>query len=165
MNRRLIKQMSVVCQNAWGNRKRTKKMILVKLFLTMWTKEKYSRIFLCALWAWDCLSMGLPNSRKKKISLEEKWQIICPFQNYMHINLCPWLMYSLLRLTTHSSLAMHSLDHFNGLVQERGNSSALALELRLSCINPSIYGSGDGLSFLGTKPLPEPILDQYLDTL
>ena len=74
-------------------------------------------------------------------------------------------MYSLLRLTTHSSLAMHSLDHFNGLVQERSNSSALALELRLSCINPSIYGSGDGLSFLGTKPLPEPILDQYLDTL
>ena len=28
--------------------------------------------------------------------------------------------------------------HFNGLVQERRKSSALAMELRLSCINPSI---------------------------
>ena len=27
--------------------------------------------------------------------------------------------------------------HINGLVQERRNSSALAMELRLSCINPS----------------------------
>ena len=30
------------------------------------------------------------------------------------------------------------LAHINGLVQERRNSSALAMELRLSCINPSI---------------------------
>ena len=30
-------------------------------------------------------------------------------------------------------------DHFNGLVQERRNSIANALELRLSCTNPSIY--------------------------
>ena len=30
-----------------------------------------------------------------------------------------------------------------GLVQERCNSSALAMELRLSCANPSIYKSGD----------------------
>ena len=30
-------------------------------------------------------------------------------------------------------------DHTNGLVQERRNSSALAMELRLSCTNPSIY--------------------------
>ena len=29
--------------------------------------------------------------------------------------------------------------YINGLVQERRNSSALALELRLSCTNPSIY--------------------------
>ena len=29
-------------------------------------------------------------------------------------------------------------SHFNGLVQERRNSSAIALELHLSCINPSI---------------------------
>ena len=30
-------------------------------------------------------------------------------------------------------------DQFNGLVQERGNSSALAMELRLSCTDPSSY--------------------------
>ena len=29
--------------------------------------------------------------------------------------------------------------HIDGLVQERCNSSALAMELRLSCTNPSIY--------------------------
>ena len=29
--------------------------------------------------------------------------------------------------------------HIEGLVQERRNSSALAMELRLSCTNPSIY--------------------------
>ena len=29
---------------------------------------------------------------------------------------------------------------FNGLVQERRNSSALAMELRFSCANPLIYG-------------------------
>ena len=30
------------------------------------------------------------------------------------------------------------IDHFDGLVQERRNSIANALELRLSCTNPSI---------------------------
>ena len=31
-------------------------------------------------------------------------------------------------------------DYIDVLVQERRNSSALAMELRLSCTNPSIYG-------------------------
>ena len=31
--------------------------------------------------------------------------------------------------------------HVDGLVQERRNSSALAVELSLSCINPSMCGS------------------------
>ena len=31
--------------------------------------------------------------------------------------------------------------HIGGLVQERRNSGALAIELRLSCINPSIYNN------------------------
>ena len=35
------------------------------------------------------------------------------------------------------------LDHYDGLVQERHNSSALAMELRLSCTYPSIYGEND----------------------
>ena len=30
-----------------------------------------------------------------------------------------------------------------GLVQERRNSSALAMELRLSCINPSIFSAAN----------------------
>ena len=30
-------------------------------------------------------------------------------------------------------------DHVDGLVQERRNSSALAMELRLSCTSPSIW--------------------------
>ena len=32
--------------------------------------------------------------------------------------------------------------HIDGLVQERRNFSALAIELRLSCTKPSIYASG-----------------------
>ena len=32
-----------------------------------------------------------------------------------------------------------SLQHIDGLVQEKRNSKALAMELRLSCTNPSIY--------------------------
>ena len=44
-------------------------------------------------------------------------------------------------------LAMHrdrvqTWDHFDGLVQERRNSIANALELRLSCTNPSIWDEG-----------------------
>ena len=80
--------------------------------------------------------------------------------------------------------------NIDGLVQERCNSSALAMELRLSYTNPSIYfhvfsqnnqlivaywrhmakgilvniGSGNGLLSDGTKPLPEPMLtnDQWV---
>ena len=36
------------------------------------------------------------------------------------------------------STSCHCLPHLDGLVQERRNSSALAMELRLSCINPSL---------------------------
>ena len=35
---------------------------------------------------------------------------------------------------------MYLDQHINGLVQERRNSNANTLELRLSCTNPSIYG-------------------------
>ena len=41
---------------------------------------------------------------------------------------------------THNTLAgQGQISHINGSVQERRNSSALAMELRLSCNNPSIY--------------------------
>ena len=33
---------------------------------------------------------------------------------------------------------LNNLQNFDGLVQEKRNSSALATELQLSCINPSI---------------------------
>ena len=33
----------------------------------------------------------------------------------------------------------HEDAHFDGLLQERHNSSALAMELCFSCTNPSIY--------------------------
>ena len=47
-------------------------------------------------------------------------------------------------LNKHQALSGHHADsaqtklshHINGLVQERCNSSALAMELRLSCTNP-----------------------------
>ena len=38
------------------------------------------------------------------------------------------------------------VEHTDGLVQERRNSSALAMELRLSCINPSIYAMTQDLN-------------------
>ena len=34
---------------------------------------------------------------------------------------------------------VNTLRHVDGLVQERRNSSALVMELRLSCTNPSMY--------------------------
>ena len=37
------------------------------------------------------------------------------------------------------NFAFFEMDNIDGLVQERRNSSALAMELRLSCTNPSIY--------------------------
>ena len=39
-------------------------------------------------------------------------------------------------------------DDINGLVQERRNSSALAIELRLSCINPSILSHKKFFAYL-----------------
>ena len=36
-------------------------------------------------------------------------------------------------------MALSYIDNLDGLVQERRNSSALAMELCLSCTNPSIW--------------------------
>ena len=38
----------------------------------------------------------------------------------------------------HSSTPLKTRQHFDGLVQDNRNSSATAIELRLSCTNPSI---------------------------
>ena len=42
-------------------------------------------------------------------------------------------------LLEYSSFITRRVHHIDGLVQERRSSSALALELRLSCTKPSIY--------------------------
>ena len=41
-------------------------------------------------------------------------------------------------MDNNTSSTERSHNHFDGLVQERRNSIALAMELRLSCTNPSI---------------------------
>ena len=51
------------------------------------------------------------------------------------------------------SLTNHVVPNIDGLVQERCNSSALAMELRLSCTNPTIYdflftNTSDELKFI-----------------
>ena len=48
--------------------------------------------------------------------------------------------------------------HIDGLMQERRNSSALAMELRLSCINPLIYALAMELHLSFTNPW---IYDNY----
>ena len=57
-------------------------------------------------------------------------------------------------------------DKIDGLVQERRNSSALAMELRLSCINPSKWYSGCLVSQLasGIYTLLWYIKDNILNT-
>ena len=71
-------------------------------------------------------------------------------------------------------MCSHNYDHFlylcgihwhiDRLVHKRRNSSALALELRLSCINPSIWRTNSSLGEVmachlsGTKPLPKPTI-------
>ena len=42
---------------------------------------------------------------------------------------------------THSGLNSMAINHIDGLMQERRNSIANALELRLSCTKPSIWSS------------------------
>ena len=51
-----------------------------------------------------------------------------------------------------------SIHHIDGFVQERRNSSALAMELRLSCTNPSIYNVYLAVSIvISTVPADGPI--------
>ena len=50
--------------------------------------------------------------------------------HFLSASVCQWPLYQ----------QVCNWLHFNGLVQERRNSIANALELRLSCANPSIYG-------------------------
>ena len=49
--------------------------------------------------------------------------------------------------------------YIDGLMQERCNSSALAMELRLSCINPLICGTGFHVANVGSSHYLNQILD------
>ena len=52
----------------------------------------------------------------------------------LHSSLCHW------GICRHAAISScHWSVYIDGLMQERRNSSALAMELRLSCINPSIF--------------------------
>ena len=59
------------------------------------------------------------------------------FDNMFHNIL---LMYNIIRSWLHdnSQFSIHTEDYLDGLVQEKRNYSALAMELRLSCTKPSI---------------------------
>ena len=59
-----------------------------------------------------------------------------------------------------SYFSWHWDDHIDGLVQERRNSSALAMELRLSCTNPSIYASASGATLKNMVKLFKRIQEQ-----
>ena len=51
-----------------------------------------------------------------------------------------WIMIKFrLMLIAMDRVGRSALDHIDGLLQERRNSIALAMELRLSCTNPSIW--------------------------
>ena len=68
---------------------------------------------------------------------------VCQWPLYQQV--CNWLHFNGLVQERHNSIANAlelrlSCANPNGLVQERRNSIANALELRLSCANPSIYG-------------------------
>ena len=54
-----------------------------------------------------------------------------------HLCVFLWDFPSLKKMFHYISI-ITNIDHFDGLVQERRNSSALAMELRLSCNNPLI---------------------------
>ena len=56
------------------------------------------------------------------VFLKQKFEFTVPF----------WELYKM-------QIFLHCLLHIDGLVQESRNSSVLAMELRLSCINPSLY--------------------------
>ena len=54
--------------------------------------------------------------------------------------------------TSASTPVLYVRYHFDGLLQERHNSSALAMELRLSCTNPSIWNSAGLRTYYQTLP-------------
>ena len=83
------------------------------------------------------------------------WTLLSGFLSNNGLGLLPWTTiisiryyqlgiiweYQALRLGVLPAFGAMDWPHVDGLVQERRNSSALAMELRLSCTNPSMYAS------------------------
>ena len=87
---------------------------------------------------WECYN-GLANSQKKY------WP--CPSTSIL---LSQYTFEHTMSLTIemHVYEACYRSWHIDGLVQERRNSSALAMELRLCCTNPSIWRNGSTLDLM-----------------
>ena len=67
----------------------------------------------------------------------QKWFGAQGFKSYVGVRFIPWeLDFAPSLFSFHD---WHVWRHFDWLVQERRNSSALTMELRLSCTNPSIW--------------------------
>ena len=100
---------------------------------------------------WFVLQMGRKSVPKDMPKYRHTWWIYCA-STYMY-TLVIWsnncrmgtggiINYSLcaISMTTRQYMAfvLHTSSYIHGLVRERRNSSALAMELHLSCTNPSI---------------------------
>ena len=80
----------------------------------------------------DCIwSLSFFFMKNKFYVVNELLAVDC-FQDYSVK--CIWFY-----VLHHDTLSHNTIRHIDGLVQERRNSSALAMELRLYCINPLIY--------------------------
>ena len=92
-------------------------------------------------WTWTCGLCGSPWWRH--LEGEEQWRIWMDGKDRERLWFCEaWTKIAHILQT---AFWIHFLErwyshfcHIDGLVQERHNSSVLAMELRLSCINPSI---------------------------
>ena len=70
------------------------------------------------------------------------WEIIWGFPEYLDV---ACVSFTRPQWVNHDFWRCDFCQHIDGLVHERSNSNALALELHLSCSNPSIWGIKSGL--------------------
>ena len=128
-----------LCQRDWVNTLRPDKMgvIFQTTFLNAFTQMKMYGFWLRFHWRFNqkCLSFGSDNGLAAV-----RWQAIFLIND----GLVHWRIYASLGLNEltplriNNPLIHHSKINIHGLVQERCNSVANTLELRLSCTNPSI---------------------------
>ena len=120
----------------------------IEMLLSLWHFSHWLYRKLSKIWPFSVLnseSLRDMSIFHKIVHLQLLIQFLFSFANVSHIHfhgcahtdLLEWWRFKSLRP---SDAHIHSkiICHFDGLVQERCNSSALAMELRLSCIEPSI---------------------------